>query len=173
MSTQLSHAIRRGTVAGLGALFLIALFFTWAVAAPKGAAKGAALVPKDAKCPVCGMLVAKYPNWNAVLSYRDGSFAYFDGPKDLFTYYLNSRNYEPAKNRADVVGMKVKDYYSLASIEARQAYFVVGSNVLGPMGKELIPFAKRNDAEGFRADHQGRKLLRFPEVTLELLKTLE
>jgi len=156
-------------------LFLVlclALTASAALAQVKAAAKGAG-VPKDAKCPVCGMLVAKYPNWNAAIGYRDGHIAYFDGPKDLFTYYLSPRKYEPSRNRADIVSLTVKDYYSLASIDGRQAYFVVGSNVLGPMGKELIPFAQKADAEGFRTDHQGRKILRFPEVTLELLKSLE
>jgi copper chaperone NosL len=137
------------------------------------AAQKASGVPKDAKCPVCGMLVAKYPDWNGTIVYRDSTTAYFDGPKDLLNYYLNPRKYDPAKKRSDIAAVTVKDYYSLAIIDARQAYFVVGSNVLGPMGKELIPFAKKSDADGFRADHLGRKQLRFSEVTLELLKSLE
>jgi copper chaperone NosL len=137
------------------------------------AQKDAGAPPKGAKCPVCGMLVAKYPDWNAALVYRDGTTSYFDGPKDLFSYYLNPKKFDPHKKRADVVTLAVKDYYSLATIDARQAYFVVGSNVLGPMGKELIPFAKKADADGFQADHLGRRQLRFGEVTLELMKTLE
>jgi copper chaperone NosL len=152
---------------------LLAALLILSLSAPSLAAPKDSGIPKDAKCPVCGMLVAKYPNWNAAISYRDGSSAHFDGPKDLFNYYLNPRKFDPAKKPSEPVSVTVKDYYSLAAIDARQAYFVVGSNVLGPMGKELIPFAKKSDAEGFRIDHQGRKLLRFPEVTRELLKTLE
>lgn len=129
--------------------------------------------PKDAKCPVCGMLVAKYPDWNATLVYRNGTTVYFDGPKDLFSYYLSQHRYVPVKKGTDIAAMTVKDYYSLAPIDARQAYFVVGSNVLGPMGKELVPFARKSDADGFRADHLGRKILRFPEVTRGLLQALE
>jgi len=140
---------------------------------PALSAQKAPAVPKDAKCPVCGMLVAKYPDWNSTIAYRDGTTAYFDGPKDLLNYYLNPRKYDPTKKHSDIASISVKDYYSLAIIDARQAYFVVGSNVLGPMGKELIPFAKKSEADGFRADHLGRKLLRFTEVTLELLKSLE
>ena len=130
-------------------------------------------VPKDAKCPVCGMFVAKFPDWSASIVYRDGTKIYFDGPKDLLKYYLNPRKYDPAKKRADIAFVGVKDYYSLAVIDGRQAYFVVGSNVYGPMGKEPIPFAKKSDAEGFQMDHQGRKPIRFNEITPELLKMLE
>jgi copper chaperone NosL len=152
---------------------LLTALLCLAFASPTLAAQKASGVPKDAKCPVCGMLVAKYPDWNATVVYRDGTTAYFDGPKDLLNYFLNPRKYDPAKKRADIAAVTVKDYYSLAIIDARQAYFVVGSNVLGPMGKELIPFAKKSDADGFRADHLGRKQLRFSEVTWELLKSLE
>jgi copper chaperone NosL len=154
------------------ALFLTALLCL-ALAGPALAAQTSSAVPKNAKCPVCGMLAAKYPDWNATIVYRDGSTVYFDGPKDLLNYHLNPRKYDPAKKHSEVAVITVKDYYSLATIDARQAYFVVGSNVLGPMGKELIPFAKKSDADGFKADHLGRKLLRFSEVTLELLKSLE
>jgi copper chaperone NosL len=155
------------------ALAATACFLMLTAALGLAAQKPGSPVPKEAKCPVCGMLVAKYPNWNASVGYRDGTTAYFDGPKDLFNYYLNPQKYDPAKKRADIVSITVKDYYSLASIDARQAYFVVGSNVLGPMGKELIPFARKADADAFLADHQGRRELRFSEVTPALLKTLE
>jgi nitrous oxide reductase accessory protein NosL len=40
-------------------------------------------------CPVCGMLVAKYPNWIAIVVYRDGHAHFFDGAKDLFKYLGN------------------------------------------------------------------------------------
>ena len=130
-------------------------------------------LPKDAKCPVCGMFVAKFPDWNASIVYKDGTKIYFDGPKDLFKYYLNPKKYNPARKRADIAFLGVKDYYSLAVIDGRKAYFVLGSNVNGPMGKELIPFAKKGDAAGFQMDHQGRRPIRFDEITPELLKTLE
>jgi copper chaperone NosL len=170
MTSPKNSAARRFNVPV--ALLLIALLCL-AVAGPALAAQKASGVPKDAKCPVCGMLVAKYPDWNATIVYRDGATTYFDGPKDLFNYYLNPRKFDPAKKHSEPAAITVKDYYSLAIIDARQAYFVVGSNVLGPMGKELIPFAKKSDADGFRSDHLGRKQLRFSEVTLELLKSLE
>jgi nitrous oxide reductase accessory protein NosL len=138
---------------------------------PKRSAEQAA--PKDAKCPVCGMFVAKSPDWSASIMYKDGTRRFFDGPKDLFKYYLNPKKFDPALKRSDIAILSVKDYYSVAPIDGRKSYFVTGSDVLGPMGKELIPFAKKGDAEGFLADHKGRKLLRFEEITPVLLKTLD
>jgi copper chaperone NosL len=171
MKTPKISATRR--VATPITLLLAVLCFLLLAGPVPAAQKTSGVPPKDAKCPVCGMIVAKYPDWNASVVYRDGMTAYFDGPKDLFSYLLNPRKYDPGKKRADIATIAVKDYYSLATIDARQAYFVAGSNVLGPMGKELIPFAKKTDADGFRVDHLGRRLLRFSEITLEVLKTLE
>jgi copper chaperone NosL len=58
-----------------------------AVAAEKGMPKPTA---KD-KCPVCGMFIFKYPDWTSAVIFKDGSRAFFDGPKDMFNrdYHRN------------------------------------------------------------------------------------
>ncbi|MET0049673.1 MAG: nitrous oxide reductase accessory protein NosL, partial [Candidatus Thiodiazotropha sp.] len=58
-------------------------------------------------------------------------------------------------------------------IDARQAWYVIGSDVLGPMGHELIPLETQADAEEFLKDHQGVAILRYADVTLELLENLD
>ncbi len=125
------------------------------------------------KCPVCGMFVAKYPEWVCSIVFRDSTLVYFDGPKDLLAFYLAPVKYAPARKQMDISAILVKDYYSLALIDGMQAFYVIGSNVLGPMGKELVPFAAMKDAEGFMHDHQGKKILRFGEITRGVLKGLE
>ena len=129
--------------------------------------------PAQTKCPVCGMFVAKYPDWTSVIVYKDSATVYFDGPKDLFTYYLNPGKYDTARKQVDKAALYVKDYYSLAFIDGRQAFYVIGSNVLGPMGKELVPFATRANAEAFLLDHKGKKVLGFGEITPATLNALE
>ena len=124
------------------------------------------------KCPVCGMFVAKYPDWVAVLRFKDGSALAFDGPKDLFTAYLDLQRYAPGRSAADVAAIEVKDYYSLRVVDGFRAVFVIGSDVTGPMGRELVPFAEPGDAAAFLKDHQGRRSLRFGEITASVLRTL-
>jgi nitrous oxide reductase accessory protein NosL len=132
------------------------------------------IAPRPAdKCPVCGMFVTKYPDWIAQAIYRDGSYAVFDGPKDLFKYLLNPRTYAPTKQAADVAALYVTDYYSLTLIDGRTAWYVIGSDVLGPMGRELIPLAAEKEARQFMIDHKGKRLLRFVEVTADVLKGLD
>jgi copper chaperone NosL len=146
------------------------------LAAPGRGGEGApgpvTLKPSD-KCPVCGMFVAKYPDWTAQAIYRDGSYAVFDGAKDLFKYLFNLPTYAPTKRAADIAALYVTDYYSLTPVDGRTAWYVLGSDVLGPMGRELIPVAAEKGARQFMVDHKGKRLLRFTEVTADTLKGLD
>jgi len=117
------------------------------------------------KCPICGMFVAKYPDFLAQIIFKDGSYAFFDGPKDLFKYYLAHQDKTSANKDSDVDSIYVKDYYTLVPIDGRTAFYVIGSDIYGPMGKELIPFDKESDAREFMKDHLGKSVLHFKEVT--------
>ncbi len=150
-------------------VFFLAFLTSLAVAAENKPIKPS---QKD-KCPVCGMFVAKYSNFLAQVLFQDGSYALFDGCKDMFTYYLNLGKYNPSKKSSDIVVIYVTDYYSLTPLDGFKSYYVVGSNVFGPMGKELIPFEKESDAKEFMTDHVGKSLLRFKEVGSGILKDLD
>jgi copper chaperone NosL len=128
--------------------------------------------PRDL-CPVCGMVVAKYPAWTATLVYQDGHARHFDGAKDLFKYLFDLPRYARGQRAEDIARIAVTEYYGLKRIDARQAWFVAGSDVLGPMGHELIPLGSRADAEEFLRDHQGRRILRFDEVKPGLPQRLD
>ncbi len=125
------------------------------------------------KCPVCGMFVAKFPTWTASAQVSDGTTYFFDGPKDMFSHYLNAGRYTPGKKQSDISSHAVKEYYTQKMIDARKAFFVVGSDVYGPMGAELVPFATQKDAASFLIDHKGKKILRFNEITPQTLKELK
>jgi copper chaperone NosL len=150
-------------------LFCLLLSLSAAAAAPPATP---APVAKD-KCPVCGMFVSKYPDWVTSVTYRYFPALFFDGVKDFFIYYHNMRKYTPERMQAGIAAITVKDYYTLKPADARQAYFVIGSDVYGPMGKELVPFEKANDAQAFSKDHKGKRILRFSDVTPAILKSME
>jgi nitrous oxide reductase accessory protein NosL len=128
--------------------------------------------PKD-KCPVCGMFVYKYPDWVGQIAFKDGSAVFFDGAKDLFKYYFNLKKYNPKKTTGDIEAIWVTDYYELAPLEAKAAYFVVGSNVFGPMGKELIPFRSLEAAQEFKKDHGGTEILTFGQINPPIISKLD
>jgi copper chaperone NosL len=128
--------------------------------------------PKD-KCPVCGMFVAKYPDFVAVLSFQDGAHAYFDGVKDMMKYYFNLHKYSPSKKHDEIVQIHVTDYYSLSLIDGLKAYYVAGSDIYGPMGREFIPFEKEGDAREFLKDHRGKAVLQFQDMNTEIVMKLD
>lgn len=113
------------------------------------------------RCEVCGMFVAPYPQWVAVMAMADGRHFYFDGPKDLFIYYGDLAKYLPGATYDQVADLFVTEYYTARPISAREVFFVAGSDVRGPMGMELVPVAGRGAAETFLRDHGGKKLMRF------------
>ena len=119
------------------------------------------------------MFVAKYPDFIAGIRFKDGTYAFFDGAKDMFKYYLDLKKYNPAKNQTDIDSIRVTDYYDLSLINGLETVYVVGSDVYGPMGRELIAFTKKGDAQEFLKDHKGKSILNFQEVTPALIKTLD
>jgi nitrous oxide reductase accessory protein NosL len=148
---------------------MLLILVSFAFAGEKKAVKPA---QKD-KCPVCGMFVAKYPDFVVQVLFKDDTHAVFDGAKDFFKYYFNLKKYNPSKNEADIDSVYVTDYYKLTPVDGYAAYYVLGSDVYGPMGKELIPFEREADAREFMKDHKGKSMLRFKKVTAETIKGLD
>jgi nitrous oxide reductase accessory protein NosL len=151
------------------AIFLIGLLAGSAAAAPAAGY----VKPKDKdKCPVCGMFVYKYPDWVAEVLFKDGSYAVFDGAKDLFKYLLDPAG-PGSRRRKEMTGIIVTDYYAVRPVDAEQAYYVIGSDTYGPMGRELVPFEREQDAREFLRDHQGKRVIRFRDVTPAVLRELD
>lgn len=141
-------------------------------AAAAAAAPPAKPGPRDT-CPVCGMLVSKYPNWVAVVQWKDGHVHFFDGAKDMFKFLQDLPKYAPGHHPGDIEAILVTDFYNLRRVDARKALFVLGSDVLGPMGRELVPQADRLDAEEFLKDHKGKRIVDFGQVTPALIRQLD
>jgi nitrous oxide reductase accessory protein NosL len=131
----------------------------------------AKISPGD-KCPVCGMFVAKYPDFVDQIVFKDGTHAFFDGVKDMMKYYFDLPKYNPKKTTADIAAILVTDYYTMTSVDGLQAFYVIGSDVYGPMGKELMPFKDEAAAKEFKVDHKGASILLFKDITPEIIKTL-
>lgn len=127
-------------------------------------------VPESAKCPVCGMFVAKYPKWAASITHG-GKTYYFDGVKDMMKYYIFDGNFP--YDRKAITSMMVTNYYTLEAIKAKQAFYVYDANVYGPMGRELIPFKTLKEARVFNDEHLGKKIIKFDEITDTMVMALD
>ena len=175
---QLPKKAYRQPLVGVHSLFLYFVLavtiFTFPVNSSAFAGVRSFVKPSDRdKCPVCGMFVAKFPNWTSEIIYRDGAYRVFDGPKDMFKYLADLKKYEPSRHREDIVSIYVIDYYSVHPIDAYKSFFVTGSNIYGPMGNEFVSFEKETDAKDFMKDHAGKRILRFQDVTPKVLGQFE
>ena len=80
------------------------------------------------------MLVAKYPNWTAIVVYRDGHAHFFDGAKDLFKYLGNLPRYAPGHKAADIAGIWITEFYGLTRVDAHQTFHVIDDERLAGCG---------------------------------------
>ncbi|WP_333874998.1 nitrous oxide reductase accessory protein NosL [Methylobacter sp.] len=130
-------------------------------------------IKKSDRCPVCGMFVYKYPKWVAQIMFKDGSYYFYDGAKDMFKHIFDTAKYTPGKSAENIKAIYVTDYYEVELIDAKSAFYVLGSDVLGPMGHELLPFKDRESAQEFLEDHKGKSIIRYQDVTPAVIESLD
>lgn len=130
-------------------------------------------INKTDRCPVCGMFVYKYPKWVAQIVFEDGTAYFYDGAKDMFKHIFDTGKYTPGKSADKIRTIYVTDYYEVELIDAKSAFYVIGSDILGPMGHELLPFKDQESAQEFMEDHEGKSILRFQEVTPDVIASLD
>ena len=120
---------------------------------------------KEDKCPVCGMFVYKYPNLVAMADNGKKKELYFDGVKDMLKYYF--------AHKKDELKLYAQDYYSKKIIELHDAWLVLGSDVYGPMGEEIIPFASKKEAQSFLLDHHGKRIVKLHQLDKTSIEALD
>jgi copper chaperone NosL len=129
-------------------------------------------VPAQSRCPVCGMYPARYARWAAQVILRDGAAHFFDSPIDLFAFLQNINRYDRRYGPADAAAVFVKDLESGEWINARQAFFLHGSSLAGPMRDADLPAFASRAAAARRYNAHGGKVLAYDEITPELIRPL-
>jgi len=127
------------------------------------------VIPKDARCPVCGMFPARYEKFAPKVVFSDGTMAAFDGCKDMFKFLQDLDKYGREKTAVDIDRIDVKDYATGKWIDGRSAHYLVGSSVRGPMGSEILPFETRAAAKAFGLE-KGGTIKPFAEITKQMLE---
>lgn len=124
--------------------------------------KGKIVDPVDQDlCVVCNMIPAKYPKFNTQLTMADKKRYHFCSSQCLFLFMQEPGKYGAT---AEVGDVWLHDYVSGRYIFAKNAYYVVGSKVHGPMGPEAIAFDLKSEAADFAKTNNGQ-VLKFEKVT--------
>ncbi|WP_417513114.1 nitrous oxide reductase accessory protein NosL [Marinobacter sp.] len=159
----------------LPALLMFAVFLAGCSGeAEKVAEKPAPVHIEDGdECHVCGMAITRFPGPKGeVITEKEQAVRKFCSTRDMFAWVLQPENVM-RKHTLYVHDMSQTEWASpddTALIDAREAFFVVGSERKGAMGQTLASFATESAAHDFMMEHGG-KVLQFGAITLEHLNT--
>lgn len=119
------------------------------------------------RCARCGMVIAPKSPWETVLSLPDGTTKRFDTPR----CGLRALHEAAAANAASSAPtLRVHEFYDGTERAASDVVFVIGSDVVGPMGPAIVPVDPSRAAK-FTADHAGKQTLPLDAVTDAVLQS--
>jgi copper chaperone NosL len=140
---------------------------------------------QDDQCEVCGMIIPNHPGPTTEIFYETETPsghpnpARFDSTWEAFQYDFDRQNRGWTRQVFYVTDYSAVDYKLTSDagdtlisthvraenfVDATAVTFVAGSEVKGAMGRDLIGFSERADAEAFQSEHGG-SLVAFDEVT--------
>jgi copper chaperone NosL len=135
-------------------------------------------------CEVCGMVIPNHPGPTSEIFYADeepaghANPARFDSTWEAFQFDFERQDRGWTREAFYVTDYSAVDYDIFedggdtlisthpeadAFADAQSVTFVVGSEVVGAMGKDLIGFGDESDAESFEAEYGG-DLATFDDV---------
>ncbi len=159
----LSRTLRWGLLLA-GVLFCAAAYAGGPAPAGQPITAAGQLQPgPDDRCPVCGMFPAKKPKSAAGMRLTDNRTYYFCSNSCLLRSHRRPDVYLGADG-ASIARMVVLDYFTGAPVDAERAWWVAGSDVVGPMGPALVAFAGRSDVDAFIRRHGGREVFQIKEI---------
>lgn len=120
-------------------------------------------------CSLDGMVLADFPGPKGQIQYSDGTRDFFCDTYELFSIYLQpEQKKRVAALYTQDMGATGWDDPQGHWIDAKNAWYVHGSQKTGSMGPTLAAFARKADAEAFTKANGG-KVFGFGEVTLEMV----
>lgn len=121
---------------------------------------------QTARCTQCGMPIDATSRWLAGLTNASGETLEFDTPKCLFGYLRGEHG-----RGASLPWFT--EYYSQTRRPGTSLRFVAGSDLVGPMGDDLVPVEGEEAARRFANDHGGAEVLTFEQVDEARLRSLD
>lgn len=161
------HSSRRAVGIFPFALVVAAL---WLAACSEKTAPAHALeITQGTVCALDGMVLQDFPGPKAQILYERDEPEFYCDTKEMFSIFLRPEQkrqivaiYTQDMAKADWV--HPQGYW----VDAKAAFYVVGSSRQGSMGPTVASFAAEADATTF-AKQFGGKVLRFDQVTLDMV----
>jgi len=116
----------------------------------------------DGRCPLCGMKLDPASPWRAELVTAAGPVV-FDTPRCALAAWR--------RGKVDAKGVRVQEFYDQKWVDAAEVHFVLGSDVSGPMGADLVPVL-RGRSDKFMRDHAGERAVPLDSVTNDVIESV-
>ena len=162
------HPLRTISIA---LLLILGVACTDQESAEQAMVRQAIAIEQADECHLCGMIISNFPGPKGE-SYNKSSdtVSKFCSTRDLFSFILQPENKRQVKeiyvHDMSKTPWQRPEYEYF--INAREAWYVIGSEKKGAMGKTLGSFAKKADAEVF-IDEFGGKLYSFEDISIDVL----
>lgn len=98
----------------------------------------------------------------AAAVFKDGKVVAFEGARCLFIYNTIPKRF--GIDVGNIVHRYVTDFKSGKIVDASNAFLVMGSDVKGPMGIDLIPFLDKKEADKFSEERHGKRVVQLGTV---------
>ncbi|WP_200763996.1 nitrous oxide reductase accessory protein NosL [Nitrosophilus alvini] len=119
--------------------------------------------------------ISKHPEFATEIVLKDGRVIHFCCVKSMMDFYFRPWFYKEfnVKDAKEIKEMYVQDYMSGKKVDAKSAFYVFGSRIVGPKGDDLIPFENYEKAQLFTLKHGGSRIMPFGKITKGLIKYLD
>lgn len=123
----------------------------------------------DTACALDGMILKDFAGPKAQILYAEGKPDFFCNVMELFSVLLTPEQKRPVAAMF-VQDMGKADWNRPTAnwIDAKTAFYVVGSKKPGSMGPTFGSFADMQDAESF-VKKEGGKIVRFDQITPDMV----
>lgn len=137
--------------------------FVWAACAGGDDEASAQRASASGRCALCGMRVSRGAAFASGAREASGGEVVFDSVKCMFRWL---------GQHSDAREPWTTEHLSRTERPARDLFYVMGTDIEGPMGADLVPVDTREHAEQIRTSHHGTQILAFGEVTSGVLDEL-
>lgn len=124
----------------------------------------------DTQCFYTGLRLSDFAGPKAQLHFTGDAPRFYADTVKMFHVLLNPDPRTGAVRAAFVQDMSDSDWYAPGErwIDARDAWYVQGSALIGPLGPTLASFSSQTAAERFATEHGGTTL-RFADVNADMV----
>lgn len=123
------------------------------------------------RCPLCGMFPAKRQKTAAAMVLADQRTFYFCGNGCLLRAWHDPVAHLNASAES-IQRMVTRNFFTGEPLDAYKAWWVAGSDVVGPMGPAIVALGAQADVEQFKARHGGQIVFQLSQMDAALWQKL-